>query len=141
MSVEETNKESIRRCTEEVFNKGNLSVIPEVLAFEFIEHTPDGQVIQGLESVKSMAEMSLRAFPDMHYTIEDLFAEGDKVAVRYTYTGTFKGEMMGMAPTGKSFSISVTYLCHMVDGKQKEVWAYTDMPTWYKQLGITPPGQ
>jgi steroid delta-isomerase-like uncharacterized protein len=139
MSVEEINKESIRRCTEEVFNKGNLSVIPEVFASEFIDHTPDGQVFQGLENLKRVTEMSLRAFPDMHYTIEDLFAEGDKVAVRYTYTGTSKGEMMGMAPTGKSFNISVTYLCHMEDGKQKEVWGYIDMLTWYKQLGVTPP--
>jgi steroid delta-isomerase-like uncharacterized protein len=141
MSIEEINKESIRRCTEEVFNKGNLSAIPEVFSPEFVEYSPGGQILKGLENLKQMVEMSRNAFPDMHYEIEDMFAEGDKLAVRYTFTGTFKGEIMGMSPTGKKFKISSAYLCHMKDGKQLEVWGYIDMLTWYQQLGISPPGQ
>lgn len=141
MSVEEINKESIRRCTEEVFNKGNLSVIPEVIHPDFVAFGSDGPMYRGLEAFKQMAESSFKAFPDMHYKIEDMFAEGDRLAVRYTYTGTFKGEWMGIPPTGKKYNITTAYLCKMKDGKQLEVWGYTDLFTFFRQLGISPPGQ
>jgi len=140
MSVEEVNKESIRRCTEEVFNKGNLSVIPEVFHPDFVAFGSGGPAYR-LEALKQGVELALKAFPDQHYTIEDMFAEGDKVAVRYTYTATFKGEWMGIKPTGKKCSITTAYLCKMKDGKQFEVWGYMDSLTYHRQLGIPIPSQ
>src|SRR3989304_3370809 len=139
MSVEK-NKATLRRVAEEVFNKGNLSVIPELIAPDYVFRSPLGIEIKGPEGFKQNVTMYRTAFPDIHATINDVVAEGDKVAVRYTMTGTFKGEMMGIAPTGKRLETTGAVFVRFAGGKEVEASSYTDMFAWYQQLGIKPPG-
>ena len=111
MSAEE-NKDKRRRVWEEVFNKGNLEIIPEFFAPSYEFHSPLGIEAKGPQGFKQMAAMMRTALPDLHCRIDDLFAEEDKVACRVTLTGTFKGEMTGIAPTGKKVTIEAIFITH-----------------------------
>ena len=142
MSLEQ-NKANTRRFMEEVFNKGNLAVIDELLSTNFVDHMHPPGTPPGLDAAKQINTMMRAAFPDIHATVEDIIAEGDKVAVRATWTGTHKGEFMGMPPTGKSFKISAIDVMRIGDdGKALEHWGSTDMLGMMQQLGVIPtPGQ
>ena len=72
-------------------------------------------------------------------TIDDMVAEGDIVVHRFTMTGTHTGDLMGIAPTGKQFKVTMAGFTRLVGGKQVEGWAYGDSNTMYQQLGVTPP--
>lgn len=138
MSVEE-NKANVRRLNDEVFNKGNLALVDELMAPNYVFHiTPE---VKGPEGLKQYIATFRTAFPDLHITIEDMVAEGDMVAVRYMMRGTFKGEMAGIAPTGKQMALPNVAFARFKDGKQVEVWPYLDSLTFYQQLGIPIPGQ
>jgi len=130
MSVEEENKESIRRLTEEVCNNKNFSLLPEVVAEDFRSYGSEGEGMKGLDDFRLGIEMTFKAFPDFRYEIEDMFAVDDKLAVRYRLTGTHKGEWMGIPPTGKKFNTTSIYLCRMENGKQVEAWGCTDYLTF-----------
>lgn len=138
MSVEK-NKAVARRGTEEVSNSGNLAVVDETTASNYVLHTTPE--VKGPEGYKQFTTMMRTAFPDLHMTIDHMVAEGDMVAVFYTLTGTFKGEMAGIKPTGKKMTIKSAVLTRLKGGKQVEAWRYSDMLTFYQQLGIPiPPG-
>jgi predicted ester cyclase len=138
MSKEEKNKKVIRRNWEEVANKGNLSIIPELFAPNFVWHTTPE--VKGPEGIKQTFTTMRTAFPDYQEKIERMVAEGDMVAVFYTLTGTFKGGKYGdIAPTGKKFTVSYATLSRFEKGKQVEAWPYGDSLTWYRQLGIPIP--
>ena len=114
MSVEE-NKKSAYRCFEEVWNKGDLSVIPEVISPDYVGHNVP-QEITGLDSFEKMVKDALAATPDLHYAIEDVFGEGDKLTITATITGTQAGE---------PFKIAGVLINRYVDGKCVEATAYT----------------
>jgi len=138
----EENKARQRRAFEEVINKGNLDIIPELFAPDYFIRSPLGVEAKGPEGFKQSLAMMRTAFPDLNCTIDDIFAVEDKVATRFTFTGTLKGEMMGIAPTGKKFKISGILITRWVDGKEVEAWEAFDTLTFYQQLGIPiPPGQ
>jgi steroid delta-isomerase-like uncharacterized protein len=142
MSVEQ-NKALARQLAEEVLNKGNMSRADEIIAPNFVEHEelPPG-IPPGREAPKMMFTMLRSAFPDFKATIDDMIAEGDKVVIRQTWTGTQKGEFMGMPPTGKSISIGVIDIIHIADGKFVEHWGVMDQMAMMQQLGAIPaPGQ
>jgi predicted SnoaL-like aldol condensation-catalyzing enzyme len=85
MSVEQ-NKETLRRYhIEELFNKGNLAIADKIISPDYVYHGPGGTEFKGPEGVKQMVAGFRTAFPDVHYMIEDMVAEGDKVAVRYIF--------------------------------------------------------
>ena len=140
MSTEE-NKAMIRRMTEEVTNKGNLTVADEVMAPNYVSHGAGGQEIKGPEGFKQTITTMRTAFPDLHSTFDGLVAEGDMVASRNTMRGTHKGEYMGIAPTGKQMTLPNAGFARFEGGKQVEVWPYLDSLTFYQQLGVSPPGQ
>jgi len=81
--------------------------------------------------------MMRTAFPDLHVTIEDLIAEGDTVAARFTMRGTFKGEMMGTAPTGSQLTFPDAVFIRFKSGKEVEATAYANMLSFNEQLGIS----
>jgi len=142
MSTEQ-NKALFRRFVDEVFNHGNMSVIDELVAPDFVEHEelPPG-IPQDLEGSKQLATMLRSAFPDLEATIHDIIAEGDKVAVRMTWTGTQQGEFMGIPPTGKSVSIGVFDIVRVAGGKLVEHWGQMDNMGMMQQLGVIPaPGE
>jgi len=132
MSLEK-NKATVRRFIEE-WNKRNLAALDELMAADYFD--PSLQV-RGLEAYKQLLTMVLKGFPDWHETIEDIIAEGDKVWVRYTATGTHAGEFRGLAPTGKQFTETGVLIWRIVDGKiaEKESGVY-DFLDFYKQLGV-----
>ena len=135
MSTEE-NKAIVRRVIDEMVNNGDLGVADEVLSSDYIYHfvTHD---IQGPEGLKEFISMMRTAFPDLHVTIEDLIAEGDTVAARFIMRGTFKGELMGMAPTGKQLAFPEAVFIRFEGGKEVEATAYGNMLSFNEQLGIS----
>jgi steroid delta-isomerase-like uncharacterized protein len=138
MSIEK-NKAVIRRHVEEIFNRGNLAVADEIISPDYVYHGPAGE-FKGPEGFKKMVAGALQAFPDIHYTIDDMVAEGDTLAVRYTMTGTFKGELAGIAPTGKRINMPQAFFYRFKDGKEVEALPFTDTLTMYQQMGVKPPG-
>jgi len=137
MSTEE-NKAMVRRVWEDVMNKGNLAVADEIMAASYVFHF-SGQDYKGPESFKQVVTMYRTAFPDLHMTIEDMFTEGDRVASRVTFTGTHKGDLMGIAATGKQVAIAGIVISRFEGGKQVEVWASEDLLGMMQQLGVVPP--
>ena len=136
---EEENKAVIYRHVE-VLNKGDLSIVDEIISPDYVYHRPTGE-LNGRDGFKQIVTMVRNAFPDINYTIDDMVAEGDTVAARYTWTGTFKGELMGMAPTGKQFTMTSAYFYRFSDGKEVEATPFIDLLTFYKQLGIPIPAE
>jgi len=138
MSTEE-NKAMGRRIIEEVWNKGDLALVDELVSPNYIYHFPGREDIKGPEGLKQFVTMARTAFPDLHITIDDEIAEGDKVACRYTWRGTHKGEMRGIAPTGKQVTVTGIVITHCVGGKGVETWESTDNLSMMQQLGVVPP--
>jgi steroid delta-isomerase-like uncharacterized protein len=135
MSAEE-NKAIVRQVIEEMVNKGNLEGVHKVLAENYIYHFPTHD-IKGPEGFKEFVTNMRRAFPDLNVTIEDIIADDDKVAVRVTMRGTFKGELMGIAPTGKKLTFPEAVFIRFENGKEVEATAYGNMLLFNEQLGIS----
>jgi len=131
MSLKE-NKAIVRRFIE-AYNKRNLDSIDDFVAPDYVDHTNK----VGREGLKQLFNMGFKAFPDWHETIEDIIAEGDKVWVRVTYTGTNTGEWLGLAPTGnKITAMGAVDIYRIANGKLAEYWNVTDAMDFNKQLGI-----
>jgi predicted ester cyclase len=138
MSTPEENKAHFRRTYEELLNQGNLSVADELVDPEFINHeTPPGRN-RGPSSLRWLATMLRTAFPDLHFTIEELVAEEDTVAGRLTMSGTHQGLLMGMPPTGRSVRQDHMHFVRFRDAKAIEHWGIRDELGMMKQLGVIP---
>jgi len=138
MSTEE-NKTIARRWNEEVWGKGNLAVIDELFATNFVFNYPAPEAAPDLEGYKQMVTNLCVPFADIHSTIEDMVAEGDKVAVRWTWRGIHKGEFIGIAPTGKQVAITGITILRISGGKIVEEWGEMDSLGMREQLGVLPP--
>jgi steroid delta-isomerase-like uncharacterized protein len=138
MSLEE-NKAIELRFFEEVVNKGNLAAIDELLADNFIQRDATPGTADDREGQKQFFAVAHSAFPDFHSTLEDMFAEGDRVVQRFTARGTHKGEWMGIAPTGKQMTVSGIAIHRITGGKIVEGWTSMDMLGALQQLGVVPP--
>jgi steroid delta-isomerase-like uncharacterized protein len=138
MSVEE-NKLLLRRFFEEVYDKGNLTVADELVAEDYISHNELDIQVLGPEGIKRAAAMQRNAFPNLRTTIEDLIAEGDKVVVRGTDTGTHTGaEFMGIPAKGRRFTLTWIDIFRIEDGKLVEAWLETNVESFKRQLGAIP---
>ena len=140
MSTTEENKALIQRFVEEAFNRGNLDIADEVYASSFASHdptTPEGP--SSPEDVKQFVNLYRRAFPDIHTTVEDLIAEGNKVTYRWTARGTHQGEIMGVAPTGNQVTITGITIEQIAEGKIVEEWNNWDVLGVLQQLGAVAP--
>ena len=136
----EQNKAISRRADEELFNDGNLDVADELFAADFLYHDPtSGEAWRGPEGVKRYVRMFRTAFPDLRLTVEDQVAEGDNVAYRWTAHGTHRGELLGVAPTGRRVTLTGIAIARVVDGKIREMWENTDALGLMRQLGGLPP--
>lgn len=136
---ETINKASFSRFHDAV-NTGDLQVISKVID-ELVEpdaliRTPAPVDGTGAAALKQVWAMLLRAFPDLHLAVEDMIAEGDKVVVRNTVTGTHRGEYMGLAPTGKSVTYNEIFIFRFVNGRVVETWGVVDVLSLMKQLGM-----
>jgi steroid delta-isomerase-like uncharacterized protein len=140
MSTEE-NKAIDRRLTEEGWNQGNTAVFDELIAADFIGHNPDWP-IHGLEGYKQFYAATRSAFPDMRFSIEDQIAEGDRVVLRLTGTGTHQGELRGIPPSGKRITMTGMVIFRSAGGRVAEGWYNYDTLGLLQQIGAIPaPGQ
>jgi predicted ester cyclase len=129
MSLEK-NKAIQRKLAEE-FNKRNLEVMEEFFTPDYVDHYAK---LKGLEDVKKFLSMLIKSL-DFNMTIEDIIAEGDKVWVRYTFTGRHVGDFRGLAPTGEKFTESVVYIYRIDEDKIAEAWAVVDELDFLKKIG------
>jgi steroid delta-isomerase-like uncharacterized protein len=135
------NMETSRRGLEEAFNEGNLDVIDEISSDDFVGHDPLlGDV--GTEASKQQVATYREAFPDIEITIDEIFAAGDKVVIRWTGLGTFKNPLMGQQPTGEKGDPvhGITIDQFDDDGKIAESWTQWDTMTFMRNLGAVPEG-
>jgi len=133
-------KELTRTYVDQVWNRGKLELVDELVAPGCRTHDPaaPGGVFAGPEGVKQLVGMYRSAFPDTEFELTDLIEERDKVAARITATGTHKGTLMGIAPTGKRVSIGGIMITQFRDGKQVESWSSYDQLGMLQQLGVVP---
>ena len=141
--MSEENKAIVRRQEEELFTQGNLDAADEIYAPNYVGHDPSNpEDIRGLEAAKQAAADYREAFPDLQVIIEDLIAEGDKVAARVRFSGTHQGELDGIAPTGRRVDCTGIVISRIEGGKIAEDWANFDDLGMMQQLGVIPkPGQ
>jgi len=132
MSIEE-NKALVRRFCE-LENRGEVDALFELLAPGYVSHYTTGD----MPLDKQFWATFSTAFPDISFTMEHLIAEGDKVAFRETWTGTHKGEFMGIPPTGKKVEMINTCIIRIADGKYAESWCTLDELRLSQQLGVIP---
>jgi steroid delta-isomerase-like uncharacterized protein len=135
--MSEENRALLRRVIEEGLNQHNLALLDELYA-DCVWYSPATGELKG-EALKQYLASILAAFPDIRYTIEDLVAEGDKVVIRWSGTGTHQGEFMGLAPTGKQMTTSGTDTYRIVEGKIVEYRGQWDFLGFLQQLGALPP--
>ncbi|UCC16642.1 MAG: ester cyclase [Dehalococcoidales bacterium] len=137
MSVEK-NKEVFHRLTA-IFNGGDLSEIPEVIAPDFHYSEPPME-FRGTEGYRQMVTMVRKAFPDIVFTIEELFGEDDKLLAALSWTGTFKGKYGEFEPSGKQITMKEALIVWFKDNKEVKQVAYVDWSSFFQQAGINPFG-
>jgi predicted ester cyclase len=135
----EQNKAIARRIPLEIFNQGKLDLADEIFAPDYIEHAqvPPGFPM-GIPGLKLFVAQVRAAFPDFRYTIEDELAEGDKVVLRLTASGTQQGEFAGIPATGKRATWGEIHIATMQGGKLTEHWVNLDQLGMLQQLGVIP---
>lgn len=137
MSVEE-NKVLVRRLIEEDLNLTNPSAADEIIADDFFDHTNPPGMQHGLEGHKQIVALFSRAFPDVKWTINDMIAEGDKVAIRVRLDATHQGDFFGIPPTGNRVSVEGMHVLRCANGKIAEHWGTNDDLGLMRQLGVVP---
>jgi len=143
-STEHQNKQTVRRFTEEIWNKGDLGKLGEFVSANHKNHpsasAPDFG--QGPQAVGQLVGMYHTAYPDTKLTVDDQIAQGDQVVTRWTAAGTHQGELFGMPATGKPVKVTGIFIDRVIDGKIVESWAEYDALGMMQQLGAIPtPGR
>ena len=138
--LSETNKTVSRRFFEEVFGKGKLNVLDEIIAKDHVNSGPGSLpgLPTGPEGTKQLVTVYRNAFPDVHFTIDEQIAEGDKVMTRWTAHGTHQGELVGIPATGNLSTVTGIAIDRLVNGKIAESWGIFDQFRMMQQLGVIP---
>ena len=120
----ERNKELVRKIVEEMFNRGNLNVAPEIFAAEFVDrgHEQVADKHDGPEGFARFVSAVRSALPDLKAEIQNMVAEGDYVAMWNTATATHRGELFGMPPSGNRISMRDVHFFRFADGRIVEHW-------------------
>ena len=136
----ETNKTVARRLLEEVWNKGNLAVLNEIIAKDHVGNGPGSlpESPTGPDGTKQLVTMYRNAFPDVRFTVDEQIAEGDNVVTRWTADCTHKGELQGLPATGKSSTVTGIAIDRIVNGKIAASWGIFDYFGMMQQLGVIP---
>lgn len=128
------NKAIVLRSEAELWSKGNLAVADQLYAPNFICHFVGGTEWKGIQGIKSEVAGHRAAFPDWTERVDDIIAEGDRVVIRFTSSGTQRGKFAGMAPNGKTVTIHEAAIYKVVDGKIVEQWGFPDSQSLMQQL-------
>lgn len=138
MSIE-TNKALIRRWIDEGWNGGSLAVVDAVYAPDVVQH--DAASPLPVTSAQALAQYVggfRAAFPDLHFTVDDLIAEGDRVVWRFTATATHRGSLMGIPPSGRQINVTGIVIFRVASGKIAEVWVNYDTLGMLQKIGAIP---
>jgi predicted ester cyclase len=130
------NEAIVRRFLDEAYNKGNLGIGDELLTADCVFYTPSA--VPGIGGWKRYAAAFLSAFPDLSITLDDVVAQGSKVAARWTAAGSHQGSLRGIAPTGNRVSWVGIAIYKLADGKICEVWGVNDALGIMQQIGAIP---
>src|SRR5688572_21392374 len=130
----ESNKAIVRRVIEEIYNRGDFDAADALISPQYLSHNRDSHKVVGAEGVKQAARNQRAASPDMHTTIEDIIAEGDKVTLRSRDRFTHQSEIMGYAPTGKVIEITWMQIVRIENDMLVESWWEMDMDYFRKLL-------
>ena len=136
--MSEENKAIGRRVWEELWNQANMDAADEIFDSNFISHGQGIELPPGPEGFRKLVSIYRNAFPDVHFTIEDQIAEGDKVVTRWTSRSTHKGELMGIPATGKKTVSTGITISKFADGKVIESWNNWDRLGLMQQIGVVP---
>ena len=138
---ETSNKATFRRF-QEATNTGDAELISktidELVEPDVLIRTPLPVEATGAEALKEVFSRLHRAFPDLHVSVEDVIAEGDRIAARNSVTGTHQGDYMGIPPTGRRVTYNEMFIVRFVDGRIAETWGVVDVFSQMKQLGAIP---
>jgi steroid delta-isomerase-like uncharacterized protein len=137
--MSEVNKQLLRRWCDEGFNKNNMAIADEVYDADVYYHEPSAGEVIGLEPLKQFVVTWRTAFPDSKLKIEEQVTEQDRIATRWTFTGTHRGIFRGLAPTGKPIKFSAMYFYRFANGKVVEIHAMVNLLSLLQQLGAIPP--
>ena len=133
---EEENKTIARRFNDEVWDRGDEAALDELFADDVVDHGAIPGQPPGREGHKPQLTLFRSAFPDLHVTIEDQIAEGDRVVARETWRGTYRGGFQGIPSTGQQVAFTVIDIVRIADGKLVEQWATIDNLSLLQQLGV-----
>jgi steroid delta-isomerase-like uncharacterized protein len=129
-----------RRFIAEILDSGDWSHADEVLAPDVVMYHPSSpEPIRGLEAVQGFLGVFRTGMPDLGLTVEDVTADGERVAARWSARGTHTGEMFGIPPTGNRIEIHGISFFRFVDGKIAEDWVEENTLSVLQQLGVIPP--
>jgi steroid delta-isomerase-like uncharacterized protein len=135
------DRKALMRHVIQEWNRGKaaaMAIIDETCATNCVFHGATGEDIRSLKDLKESMSKFYDAFPDVYHTIDDIIVEGDKVVVRWTYTGTHKGEIMGIPPTNKKVTVWGIDIFRFAGGKRVEGWERLDTLGFMQQLGLIP---
>ena len=129
------SKGTVSLLIDEVFNKGNLSVLEEIVHPDYHYESPT-ETMEGIADLKAFAQAFRSAFPDLQISIDEQIAEGEKVSTRISMTGTHRGDFLGLPATDRKVQLQGVVLSRLEDGLIKNEWELLDQLTLLQQLGI-----
>lgn len=127
-TIPDRNKAVVRRLIEEFLSTGDPDVADEVFAPDYVDRTPSNPELSGLENLKRFVDEWLSAFPDTRNVINDILAEGDRVAVRWTVSATHRGRFRSVPPSGDRIEVEAIGIFRLAGGKVVESWDKYDAP-------------
>jgi steroid delta-isomerase-like uncharacterized protein len=139
MSTEAQLKDAYRRIIDAI-SRGDADGLDELIAPDVVDHNPIPDQAPGRDGFKQWMVAARTAFPDIRGTVEEVIAEGDRVAARMTWQGTHRGEFMGVGPTGNRVSFSAFHLVRFSQDRAAEWWGTADLLGALQQLGATVSG-
>ena len=127
----------IRTFIDEAFNKGNFSILKEIIHTEYQYLSPDGP-LNGIGQLTEFIETFRKAFPDLNIRIDDLFASNDRSCTAFTLRGTHKDDFMGVPATNNTVEVRGMVMSRFKDNKISEDCEILDNLSFYQQLGVVP---
>jgi steroid delta-isomerase-like uncharacterized protein len=132
------NKKVIAAFVEEVINQGRLDRADDLVALDFVELDPLPGQQQGREGLKDVIGGMRAAFPDLHWVLDEVVAEGDKVVSRFTWTGTHRATFLGIPSTGRKVTVTGIVIDRLAEGKMADSRILMDSLGLMQQLGVLP---
>jgi len=134
------NKKVLAAFVEEVINQGRLDRADDLVALDFVELDPLPGQQQGREGLKDVIGGIRAAFPDLHWVVDEVVAEGDKVVSRFSWTGTHRATFLGIPSTDRKVTVKGVVIDRLVDGKMADSRILMDTLGMMQQLGVVPRG-